>query len=151
MGTDLNLLSPAGPELRPEWSMRLVIDVVLGVSTDSILECHDLASHQFDHICKNPVFVSACENMRKSLEKEGATFRLKAQLQADHYLQRVHEMIMDPDMDPRVTAKLIGDVVRWGGLDTPPQVAGGGMGTFSININFPEKPRHGVTIEGNSP
>uniref|UniRef100_A0A6M3X410 Uncharacterized protein n=1 Tax=viral metagenome TaxID=1070528 RepID=A0A6M3X410_9ZZZZ len=148
MSTDLNLYSPTGPELRPEWSMRLVMDVALDTTTESILEAHELQYHQFEAICKNPQFVAKVADLRKDLEKEGASFRMKAQIQADFYLAKVHEMIMDPETDERVVTRLIEDTVRWGGLDAPPTVGDGKVGGFSININFGEHARRGITIDG---
>ena len=150
MNTDLSLYSPTGPELRPEWSMRLVMDVALGTSVDSILEAHDLQHHQFEAICKNAQFVAAVAALRKDLEKEGATFRLKSQLQADFYLAKVHEMIMSEDTDEKVKTRLIEDVVRWGGLDEPVRKDAGPLGGFSININFGTHERRGITLDGDS-
>lgn len=147
MPADLNLYSPTGPELRPEWSMRLVMDVALGTSTESILEAHELQFHQFEHICSNPQFVARVEELKKNLEKEGASFRLKSQLQADFYLAKVHEMIMDPETDQRVATRLIEDVVRWGGLDSAPAVGDSRVGGFGITINFGANPTRGITIE----
>ncbi|MNM46286.1 hypothetical protein D3C81_572230 [compost metagenome] len=149
----LQLYSPVGPELRPEWSMRLVMDVALNASTESILEAHDLQHHQFEKILLNPTFVLQVDDLRKQLEKEGATFKLKSQLQADFYLTTVHQMIMSQDTDERVKTRLIEDVVRWGGLDTPQPVGGqGALGGFQINISFSDESRQrGITIEGNSP
>ena len=141
-------LAPTGPELRPEWSMHLVMDVALGTSVESILDVHGLAHHTFEQICANPQFALQVQALRKELEREGATFRLKAQLQADFYLTRVHEMIMSPETDQKVVTRLIEDVVRWGGLDTPVQANQGGMGGFSININFGQHERRGIQIDG---
>lgn len=143
-------IAPEAPALRTEWSMHLVMDVALKASTDSILEAHGLQFHQFEAICASPTFVLQVDALRKQLEKEGATFKLKAQLQADHYLAKVHEMVMDPSMDPKVVTRLIEDVARWGGLDTPQSVgAGGAIGGFSISINFDSgATRRGVTIDG---
>lgn len=121
-------INPTGPELRPEWSMRLVMDVALGTTTESILEAHDLQHHQFEKILQNPQFVMQVADLRTQLEKDGATFKLKAQLQADFYLTKVHEMIMDTDTDEKVKTRLIEDVVRWGGLDAPQPIGTGGMG-----------------------
>lgn len=152
MGAELKpYIAPEAPGLRTEWSMHLVMDVALNASKDSILEAHSLQFHELERIVANPQFVLAVAKLRKDLEKEGATFKLKAQLQADHYLQKVHEMVMDPDMDPKVVTRLIEDVARWGGLDAPQAVNGGAMGGFSISINFSnESKRQGLTIDGDS-
>ena len=140
-------VNPTGPELRPEWSMRLVMDVALGTTTESILEAHDLQHHQFEKILENPQFVMQVADLRTQLEKDGATFKLKAQLQADFYLTKVHEMIMDTDTDEKVKTRLIEDVVRWGGLDAPQPIGTGGMGSFQINIIFGANRDKGFTID----
>lgn len=148
----LDLVSPVGPELRPEWSMRLVMDVALGTSTDSILEAHDLQMHQFERIMQIPTFVLQVKDLRKKLEEEGASFKLKCQLQADFYLAKVHEKIMDPSTDEKVFTRLVEDVVRWGGLDAPQPVNGqGALGGFSISISLGGEQPRGITIGGNTP
>lgn len=147
----LALYSPVGPEYRPEWSQRLVMDVALGTSTASILEVHNLQHHQFEQISMMPTFVMAVGDMRKNLEKEGATFKLKAGIQADLYLVEAHKMIVDPDMDPRVRTRLIEDMARWAGFDTPAPVGGTGGGRgFEINIQFGVggNRSQGITIDG---
>lgn len=144
-GTDL--FSPTGPETRPEWSMRLVVDVALGSSEESILEAHNLTYTTYQKILSNPQFVLALDKLKKDLEKEGASFRLKAQLQADFYLAKVHEMIMAEETDEKVKTRLIEDVVRWAGLDEAPPVNGGGMGGFSISFNFGQHEPRGLTID----
>lgn len=151
MGADYSQVSPVGPGLRPEWSAHLVMDVALNSSVDSICEVHELQQHTLHQICESPVFASQVAAVRKQLEKEGATFKMKAQLQADFYLQQVHEMIMDKEMDPRVRTRLIENVARWAGLDAPQAVGShGALGGFSISINFDASTqRRGVTIDGN--
>ncbi len=143
----VDLYSPTGPEFRPEWDMRLVVDMALGTSTESILDAHNLQHHQFEKILQDPGFVAQVAAMKKSLEKEGATFRLKSQIQADYYLSVAHAMIMDPQCDERVRTRLIEDVVRWGGLDAPASVGGGSVGGFNITINFGQHERRGITLE----
>jgi hypothetical protein len=142
-------LSPIGAELRPEWSMHLVIDVALRASEESILEAHDLQHHQLQQIMLNPTFVMQVEKLRKDLEKEGATFKLKCQLQADAYLAEVHKKIMSPDTDEKVFTRLVEDVVRWGGLEpgNVPNGGAGAMGGLSINISFGQHAKRGVTID----
>lgn len=149
MNMPVPLANPTGPEFRPEWSTSLVMDVALGTSRESILEVHDLVEHQLDEILVNPVFVMAVGNLRKSLEKDGATFKLKAQLQAEFYLTTAHDMIMDKTVDDRVRMRLIEDMVRWGGFDAPAQVNGTGGG-FSISINFNAPEKRGIMIDGDN-
>jgi len=133
--------------------MHLVMDVALGTSVESILESHQLAHHRFEEIVQIPTFVLQVEELRGKLARDGATFKLKAQLQADFYLAEVHKKIMDPTTDQRVFTRLVEDVVRWGGLDAPAAVgAQGSGGGFQINIMFsgsaPASSGRAITIDG---
>lgn len=148
MGADLKLLSPVGPELRPEWDSRLVMDVALNTSNESICEEYQITHAALERILENPAFVMAVGKLRKELEKEGATFKLKAQHLADHYLQQLHELVTNPEVDSRVRLRGIENAVRWAGFDAPAGAGPNGMGGFSISINLGEREKRGaVTIE----
>lgn len=129
--------------------MRLVMDVALGTTTESILEAHDLQYHQLEKILATPTFVLQVAELRKKLEEEGATFRMKAQIQADLYLVEVHKKIMDPNTDEKVFTRLVEDVVRWGGLDAPQPIGKNGpLGGFQISIAFSNgAAARGITID----
>lgn len=144
--------SPVGPEIRPEWSSRLVMDVALNSSKESILETYDLQDHQYEQICASPVFVGQVEALRKELEKDGASFRLKNKLLADEFLKHVYEMVTDKSTDSRVRTRLIESTVRWAGFDAPVAGAEGGIGGFNITINLgSSKQDRGIIIDGNQP
>ena len=139
-------MTPVGAVVRPEWDMRLVVDYVLGASEDSICEEYGLVSHQWHRILNDIGFLGKVAALKKELEKDGATFALKAKVQAEVLIDESFRMAMDADVDPRVRAKLIGDTVRWAGYDKNAAVADG-TGGFSININLNGK-RLGDTFDG---
>lgn len=139
-------VSPVGELARPEWSPRLVIDYVLGASKQSICEEYGLAAHHYDRIEMDPGFMGKVAALKKELEKDGATFTLKAKLQAEVLLDESFKMAMNSDTDDRVRAKLIGDTVRWAGFDKS-GAAPDGTGGFSITFNFNGK-SPGDTFEG---
>lgn len=143
--------SPVGPEVRPEWSTRLVMDVALGATKESILEVHDLQDHQYEQFFQNITFVAQVDALKKELEKDGATFRLKNKLLADEYLSVVYKMVTDDSTDSRVRTRLIESTVRWAGFDAPAgDGEGGGIGGFNITINLgSSKQDRGITIDGN--
>lgn len=127
--------SPVSAEARPEWDMRIVIDFVLGASEESICEAYELMPHQYQRVVNDVGFQAKVAGLKKHLEKEGATFTLKAQIQAETLIDESFRMAMDPDIDARVRAKLINDTVRWAGFDKTGGSADG-TGGFSININL---------------
>ena len=101
--------SPVSAAVRPEWDARLVIDYVLGVSADAICEAYNLTHLAWERIQLDVGFMGKVAALKKELEKDGATFALKAKLQAEVLLEESFKMAMNRDVDDRVRAKLIGD------------------------------------------
>ena len=139
-------VSPVSAAARPEWDARLVIDYVLGASTEAICEEYNLTELAWQRIQLDVGFMGKVAALRKELEKDGATFALKAKLQAEVLLDESFRMAMNTEVDDRVRAKLIADTVRWAGFDKSGPVADG-TGGFSININLNGK-RLGDTFDG---
>lgn len=139
--------SPVSAEARPEWSARLVIDYVLGASKAAIMEEYNILDHHYERIVNDVGFMGKVAALRKELEKDGATFTLKAKLQAEVLLDESFKMAMNPDCDSRVRAKLIGDTVRWAGFDK----SGGApdnTGGFSVTITLNGVKQAGDLFEG---
>lgn len=140
-------VSPTSSAIRPEWSIRLVIDFVLGASKEAICEEYQLMPHHYDLVVADVGFQAKVATLKKELEKEGATFTLKAQLQAEDLIDEAYKIAKTEDMDPRVRAKLIGDIVRWAGFDKTGATVDG-TGSFSLNINFAGVKPVGNTYDG---
>lgn len=133
---------------RPDWSMQLAVDVALGSPFDTVLETYQLQYHEYERILEDPVFCARVAEIKKELQKNGASFRLKAQLQAEELLKTSFLMIHNPDTPSSVRAQLIRDTVRWATWDNPPPAGGTGVGSgFSININLGGSQRQPVTID----
>lgn len=139
-------VSPVSAAARPEWDARLVIDYVLGASTEAICEEYNLTELAWQRIQLDVGFMGKVAALRKELEKDGATFALKAKLQAEVLLDESFRMAMNQDVDDRVRAKLIADTVRWAGFDKS-GVAPDSTGGFSVTINLHGK-RAGDTFDG---
>lgn len=140
-------VNPVGTQERPEWSTQLVLDVAIGTDPDAICEAYGLQFHEYERLKGDVQFMAQVAKMRKELEKEGVSFRLKAQMQAEEYLQDTWRMVKDEDTDPKVRADLIKSTVRWAGFDAPAQGVSGPGGGFTVNINLGSH-RQGQTIEG---
>lgn len=130
----------------PDWSLRLAIDVALGASVDSILETYALQMHEYERVCADVHFAARVAGIKRELQKDGASFRLKAALQAEALLVTSWDMIHNDDVAATVRAQLIRDTVRWAGMDNPaPAAVAGAGGGFSITMNF------GATNERSGP
>jgi len=138
--------NPVDTQTRPEWTTQLVLDEAIGTSADAICEAYGLQYHEYMALKENVQFMAQVSKMRKELEKEGVSFRLKAQMQAEQYLNRSWEMVNDVETDPKVRADLIKSTVRWAGFDSPAGAGESRNGGFTVNINLGG--RNGETIEG---
>ena len=105
--------APGGAIDRPEWNIRVAIDFVLGASKESICEEYNFTEQFYDRMVNDIGFLGKVAALQKELQKDGATFTLKAKLQAEDLIDESYKMAKDPDCDPRVRAKLIADTVRW--------------------------------------
>lgn len=148
MGSEAVELLPVQALLRPEWDMRLVVDVALGASMESILETYDLVQHQFEKICQDPVFQARVLTVRKDLEQNGASFKLKAQLMAEALLPTAYELVMDKDSGATVRGNVLQNIVRWAGYSNDKAAPATAAGGFAISINFAGAPVGQMTIEG---
>lgn len=115
----------------------LVMDVALGVDEDTICEAYGLQYPKLQAIKNHPSFKARHQKLADELSKEGMSFRLKAQMQAEELLKTSFAMIHSEDVDPKTKQKLIADTVRWAGYDSAAAAGVGGGGTgISISINL---------------
>lgn len=127
------------------WQNTLVIDVALGVDYDTICEAYGLQFPQLARIMDDASFKKRLDTLRDAMAKEGVSFRMKAQMQAEEYLKTAFDMVHNREVDPRVRAKLISDTVRWAGFDTAANaeaVAGSGI-SVTINLGNADKAKEG--------
>ena len=139
--------APGGAIERPEWNPRVVIDFVLGASKESICEEYNFTEQFYERMVQDVGFLGKVAALQKELEKDGATFTLKAKLQAEVLLDESFKMAMNQDVDSRVRAKLIGDTVRWAGFDKS-GVAPDNTGGFSVTITLNGVKSQGDTFDG---
>lgn len=130
--------NPVGASLHPALQASLVMDVALGVDVDAILEAYDLQQHELDQITQTPLFQAELKRLNKQLSEDGASFRLKASIQAEAMLERSWAMVHDPETSAAVVADLIKATVRWGGHDGNAAATAAAGAQFSININLNE-------------
>lgn len=132
------LATPDNPidDLPVIWQSSLVTDVALGVDEDAICEAYGIQHHHLRKIKEDPRFRTRLEKLAEELQKEGMSFRLKAQMQAEELLRTSFAMIHDENVDPKVRSKLIADTVRWAGWDNSKAEDAGSRGGTGITINI---------------
>jgi len=137
---------PRNPVALPEWDKRLVVDVCLAVGEDAILEAHSLTAWQLDALYNDTVFMAAVARLKEELKKDGMSFKLKCQLQAEAMLDENWKLAHDPETPASVREKIIANTVRWASYDTPTPALGGGNG-FTIAIHLGNSRPTGATLE----
>lgn len=142
-------VATAYPErlMTPVLNFHLAMDVALGVDDDAILDAYGLQYHELEAIKASAVFKARLNELEKDLAKNGGTFRLKAQAQAEVLLQESFNLATDPETKPEVRADMIKQNVRWAGYSDPVQGAAGGGGGFQITINLGGDQAQGAVID----
>jgi len=131
------------PATIPSWPPTLPIEVALHQSSiRSICESYKLTKDDWERLRKDSNFIKDVRVAAETLKKEGMTFKIKAQLQAEALLPTAWKMIHDKKgvVPATVRADLIKFVVRVAGLDASKDqgqqtaVAGTGL-NIQINLN----------------
>lgn len=105
-------------------------------SVPEICAAYGIDKDEFVRLTESPLFVKAYGEAKEQLQKAGASFRIKAQLQAEELLKKSWAMIHSQDTPTPVKADLIKSTVRWAGLE-PSKVGESGPGNnFQILINL---------------
>lgn len=149
MNDIVNIDNPA-EGLPVQWQTSLVLDVAMGVDPEIICDAYGLQYTQLRATMELPSFQARLEATRKELEKEGASFKLKAQMQAEEYLKTSFALAQDQNVDPKVRLNVIESTVRWAGFDKPAGQADAGSGngiSIHINLGNAEKQVEGRTFE----
>jgi len=116
-------------------------------STRAVCEAYGITEEEWELIRHDPTFLGDLQRAVDMLKDEGASFRVKAKLQAEELLKTSWRMIHNPATPPSVAADLIKSTARWAQYDTPAAAQAAPGSGFSISINFNgEKPMK--TIDG---
>lgn len=111
---------PSSDPSLPPYPRGLVLDLALKTQpVASLLVDYGITPEQFKEITQLPVFRHDMLEMRDKLKEEGFSFRVKAQAQAEQYLQQAWKMVHDPMVPANVRGNLIQWTAKVAGLDQP--------------------------------
>jgi hypothetical protein len=106
---------------------------------ETILETYGFSESDWGVLQRHPVFVRDLAAARDAVKKHGASFKLKAGLQAEAMLERIWEMTHAAydDVPPAVQAQLIQFTVKAAGLDASKEQGAANQATpLQIQINL---------------
>ena len=114
----------------------LPYELARGVDTPrNICAVYGLTRDQFGALIAHPVFVKAYQEAVEALKVEGMSFKVKARLQAEAYLDTAFTMAQNAGTSDSVRADIIKNTVRWAGYDAKAAEVGNGS-NFNILINL---------------
>jgi hypothetical protein len=124
------------------WPASLPIELALRVaSPKEICEAHGVSHAEWTRLRYDPGFQQVVQGYVELLKKDGMSFRLKAQLQAEELLKVSWELIHGKETPAVVKADLIKHTTKVAGLDASLDQKNGGVGNqnnFQIVLNLGE-------------
>jgi hypothetical protein len=118
------------------WPKKLPFDVAFGESDDILCAKYNLAPAALENLYLNPVFRREVADHQAVIRDEGITFKAKAKLQAEMYLENLHEIVVSQTAAPSVKLDAIKSMVKWAGYEPKPEAASTTAGGPSITINI---------------
>ena len=124
------------PQTVPPWTPALVFDVALGLETEETLfDRHGLTTDAWAHINTHPLFLRQVADQAREMGESGLTFRTKARIQAEMYLEDIDRMVASPNTDQKVKLEAIRSMVKWGNLEPVPSKEDG-VGVAQVNVQI---------------
>ena len=99
------------------WPPRLPFDVALGESPERLCTIYDLTPEQLNTFYHTPAFRREVAQNEREISEHGITFKRKAALQAEMYLENIHDMVTDSSVAASVKLAAVQSLVKWGGLE----------------------------------
>ena len=118
-----------------EYSQNFIMEIALGLETpESLCVRYDITPLEYLQLSANQTFITDLAHWRQRMADEGLSFKLKARVQAEEYLQEIDNIVTDPTTSKETKLAAISRVVQWGGLDTKPSDTGNAKPSITINI-----------------
>lgn len=103
------------------WHPKLAFDVALGESNDILCAKYNLSLAALEALYLNPTFRREVSDQQMVIREEGITFKAKAKLQAEMYLENLHDIVVSEATAPSVKLDAIKSMVKWAGYEPKPE------------------------------
>lgn len=125
------------------WSATMPYELAMRRNTiREICEAYKVSYAEWQELRVHPLFIADCARATEELRKDGASFALKAQLQAEALLDTTWKFIHDSTTPRSVAADLAKFTIRAAGRDASARAVGTGGGNgnlLQINIDLSGK------------
>lgn len=116
------------------WPHMFPIELALGeIQPRELCDTYGISRQRFVELLQTPAFRAAYEDAQNRLKKEGMSFRIKAQMQADALLATSWKLIHHEATPANVKADLIKTTYRVAGLE-PKETAASVQVPLQINV-----------------
>jgi hypothetical protein len=114
----------------------LPYELVMKTDTPAhICHAYGITRDEFAVLVNHPVFIKAYQEALEALKVEGMSFKVKARLQAEAYLDTAFVLATSEGTSDAVRADIIKNTVRWAGYDAK-AADSGQSANFNILINL---------------
>jgi len=119
------------------WNPRLAFDVALGEDPHVLCERYALTPDALDALFCTTAFRREVADHQKQIREDGVTFRQKAKVQAEMYLEVLDQLVNDMDVSPATRLDAIKSTIKWADLEPKvDKAAQSSMPQFNIQINL---------------
>jgi len=136
--SDVVVISSHAADTPNRWSPKLVFDLALGLDDlESILTRHGISYGDYNAISDNPTFRRELVSATKELQETGVTFKRKAAIQAELYLEEMDSLMRADITPPSVKTDIFKTMAKLGELE-PEKKSDSSIGSnqFNIQINL---------------
>lgn len=138
--------------LLPAFSAALMLDLALEADTlENLCVKYEITLLELQNLLDNTAFYKAVMDMKGEIGERGVSFRLKAAIQADMYLQDIHKMVSDATTPASVKLDAIKSIVKWADLEPKPKDGAMNGNAFKLVINMPgsgSSIQPAITVDG---
>ena len=151
-----DLSEPLEPTLpvRPnitDYSQHFIMELALGLETpDALCIRYDITPSEYALLLANPIFQTDLAHWKQKMVDEGLSFKLKARVQAESYLEQIDDIITSPNTSQETKLAAISRVVGWAGLEQSKTTSEtSNKPTVTINITrFSDNSKEAIEIKG---
>ncbi len=119
------------------WPALLPFELALGVEDlSTILQSHDIGEREWEVIQNNSTFRRELVAAHKEVAESGISFRRKAAIQAEMYLEELDLIMTSSDTPSSLKLEIFKTLVKYGELEPIREEARGPNSAFNIQINF---------------
>ena len=137
LGADRDPATLGYPELLPvELALR-------AHKPEAICRAFNISEERWEHIRNDPIFQKDLQARMIELENDGLSFKMKARLQCDNYLQKLWLITENKNLDGTpadfpvaVRADIMKSVIRYAGLDSSKDQAAASIVGNALSINL---------------